>query len=65
MGINKDQVEGRADEAKGKIKEVVGRVVGNKNLQARGKFQKNLGAVQASVGDVKEDIKKAEKNDQR
>jgi uncharacterized protein YjbJ (UPF0337 family) len=62
MGINKDQVEGRAEEAKGKIKEVVGRVVGNKNLQARGNIQKNAGAVQATVGNVEEDIKKAVKN---
>ena len=61
VGINKDQIEGRADEAKGKIKEVVGNIVGNKNLEAKGTVEKHIGAVQASVGDVKEDIKKAVK----
>jgi len=58
MGINKDQVKGRAEEVQGKIKEVVGKAVGNKDLEAKGNIQKNIGAVRATVGDVKEDIKK-------
>lgn len=58
MGINKDQVQGRADEAQGKIKEVVGKVVGNRELEVKGNIQKNVGAVQASVGDAKEHLKK-------
>lgn len=61
MGINKDQVHGRAEEVQGKVKEVVGKAVGNKELEAKGNIQKNIGAVQAKVGDVKEDIKKAVK----
>jgi len=55
MSINKDQVKGRLEEAKGKVKEVVGKVVGNKDLEVKGNIQKNVGAVQASVGDAKED----------
>ena len=43
MGINKDQVEGRVKEAKGKIKEVAGKLVGNESMEAKGKIQKNLG----------------------
>lgn len=58
MGINKDQVEGRGEETKGKLKEVLGKIVGNKDLEEKGKIQKNLGAVQATVGDVKQDIAK-------
>ncbi|WP_019103436.1 CsbD family protein [Chromobacterium haemolyticum] len=58
MGINKDQIKGRAEEAKGKVKEVIGKAVGNKDLEAKGSIQKNLGAVQASVGDMKEDLAK-------
>lgn len=58
MGINKDQVHGRAEEAQGKVKEVVGKVVGNKDLEVKGNIQKNVGAVQASVGDAKKDIEK-------
>jgi len=61
MGINKDQVEGRVEEAKGKIKEVAGKLVGNESMEAKGKLQKNLGKVQAKFGDVKEDVKDATK----
>ncbi len=63
MSINDDQVKGRADEAQGKVKEVVGKVLGNKDLEAKGNIQKNVGSVQASLGDAKEDIKKAFKKD--
>jgi uncharacterized protein YjbJ (UPF0337 family) len=62
MGINKDQVQGRAEEAKGNVKEAVGKVVGNKDLEVKGNIQKNVGAVQASLGDVKEDVKKVLKS---
>jgi len=61
MGINKDQVEGRVKEAKGTIKEVAGKLVGNESMEAKGKIQKNLGKVQAKFGDVKEDVKDATK----
>jgi uncharacterized protein YjbJ (UPF0337 family) len=61
MSINKDQVKGRAEEAKGKVKEVIGKIVGNKDLEIKGNIQKNIGAVQASVGDAKEDIAKTAK----
>ena len=30
--MNKDQVEGRIDQAKGKVKEVAGKVTGNETL---------------------------------
>ena len=61
MSINKDQVKGRADEAQGKVKEVVGKVVGNKDLEVKGNIQKNVGAVRAAIGDAKEDIAKTVK----
>ena len=61
MSINKDQVEGRTDEAQGKVKEVIGKVVGNKKLEVKGNVQKNVGAIQASIGDAKEDIAKSAK----
>ena len=59
MGINKDQIKGRTQEAKGKVKEVVGKDLGNKSLEVKGNVQKNLGAVRASVGDAKESVAKA------
>ncbi|PTD96462.1 CsbD family protein [Pseudothauera lacus] len=57
--MNKDQVAGRADKVKGKIKEVTGKVVGNKELEAEGRTQSTAGKVRAGYGDLKEDIKKA------
>jgi len=56
--MNKDQVKGRVEEAKGKIKEVAGHVVGNKDLELEGEIQKNAGKVGAGLGDAKENIKK-------
>jgi uncharacterized protein YjbJ (UPF0337 family) len=55
--MNKDQVKGRVEEAKGKIKEVTGRTVGNPDLEDRGTAQKVGGAIQKDYGDLKEDIK--------
>lgn len=57
--MNKDQVKGRIDEAKGKVKEVTGRIVGNKELEREGKYKNTAGKVQAGYGDLREDIKKS------
>ena len=61
MSMNKDQVKGRAEEAIGKVKEGVGKVVGNKDLEVKGHIQKKFGADQASAGDVKHTIEKETK----
>jgi uncharacterized protein YjbJ (UPF0337 family) len=55
--MNKDQVKGRTEQAKGKVKEVAGKAVGNKELERKGKIENTKGKVQAEYGDVKEDIK--------
>ena len=57
MSMNKDQVKGRVNETKGKIKEVAGKLVGNEKLEAKGKVQKIVGKAQAKFGDVKKDVK--------
>lgn len=57
MFVNKDQIKGRAREAKGKLKEVTGNLVGNEKLQTKGRIEKNLGKVQAKIGDIKQDLK--------
>ena len=61
MSINKDQVQGRVEQAKGAIKEEAGKVVGNASLEVKGNIEKNLGKVQAKIGDVTEDLKKSSK----
>lgn len=57
--MNKDQVSGRAEELKGKIKEGVGKAVDNDRLKAEGKADQLTGKVQAGYGDAKEKVKDA------
>lgn len=59
--MNKDQVKGHIEEAKGKVKEVAGNLVGNDDLELKGRIQKSGGKVQAAYGDLKEEIKDASK----
>jgi uncharacterized protein YjbJ (UPF0337 family) len=61
MSINKDQVKGRVEEAKGTLKEVTGKIVGDKKLEVKGNIQKNLGKVQEKLGDIKQDVKDSSK----
>ena len=62
MSTNKDQVEGRVKEAKGKIKQVAGRIVGNEKMEEKGRAQKILGKAEAKFGDVKQDLKDSKKS---
>ncbi|MCA1790635.1 MAG: CsbD family protein [Thioalkalivibrio sp.] len=55
--MDKDQVKGRVEEAKGKVKQVAGKAVSNKELEHEGSIQKAGGKIQAGYGDLKEDIK--------
>jgi uncharacterized protein YjbJ (UPF0337 family) len=56
--MNKDQVKGRIEKAKGKVRELAGMIAGNKTLEEKGRIEKTLGSVQARYGDCKEDRKK-------
>jgi uncharacterized protein YjbJ (UPF0337 family) len=55
--MNKDQVEGRIKKTKGTVKDVTGKVTGNKSLEQKGKLQKTVGKAQAGYGDIKNDVK--------
>jgi len=59
MGVNKDQVKGRVEEAAGTIKEAAGKAVGNEKLEAEGMVQKLVGKAQAKFGDFKKAVKDA------
>ena len=56
--MTKAHVKGHIKEAEGKIKEVAGKLVGNENLEAKGKAEKIAGKHQAARADLKDDIKK-------
>lgn len=59
MRINKYQVKGRVQQAKGTIKVVAGKLVGDTILEAKGHIQKNLGKVQRKLGNIKEHVKES------
>lgn len=59
--MNKDQLKGRGDSAKGKVKEKTGKALGNKEMEGKGKAEKAGGKAQATWGDVKSDIKSSTK----
>ncbi len=59
--MNKDQIKGRTESAKGKVKEVTGKAVGNKNLENRGKVDQVRGKIQKNYGDVKDDVRRSAK----
>jgi len=56
--MNKDQTEGRGKEAKGKVKEVTAKVIGDGALEEKGRVEKAVGKVQAGYGDLKDDLMK-------
>lgn len=55
--MNEHQVDGRMDEAKGKVKEVTGKVVGNDRLRGEGLADQAGGKTEAAYGDAKEKLK--------
>jgi uncharacterized protein YjbJ (UPF0337 family) len=48
--MHKDRKEGLEHEVKGAVKEVAGKVTGNKLREAEGKLEKNAGKVQHAAG---------------
>ncbi len=54
----KDKAQGTAHEAKGAVKEAVGKVVGNPNLESEGAGEKVAGKVQKKVGDIEKVFEK-------
>jgi uncharacterized protein YjbJ (UPF0337 family) len=57
--MDKDRIQGSAEQAKGKIKEVAGKVTGDSKLESEGKAQKVAGKIQNAVGGVKDSVREA------
>lgn len=60
--MNKDRIEGSANQAKGAAKEAVGKMTGDAKLQGEGAADKAAGKVQNAVGGVKDAVKDATKH---
>jgi uncharacterized protein YjbJ (UPF0337 family) len=52
--MDKEQVKGAADKAKGAIKDTAGKVMGDREMQAEGKLDKAKGAAHEAVGDARD-----------
>ena len=57
--MNKDRIQGSATQAKGKVKEVAGKVTGDTKLENEGKVEKAAGKIQNTVGRLKDADKEA------
>lgn len=55
--MNNDQLKGRLEEAKGRFKEVIGKIINDKEMELEGNAQKISGKAKASWGDIQEVIK--------
>jgi uncharacterized protein YjbJ (UPF0337 family) len=60
--MDKDRIEGSARQAKGAIKEKVGKLTGDAKTRAEGKAEKAAGKVQNAVGGAKDAVRKATKH---
>jgi len=60
MGLpNRDEVEGKFDQAKGKVKETIGRATDDRDLEAEGNADRVSGNVQEGYGKVKRNVGEA------
>jgi uncharacterized protein YjbJ (UPF0337 family) len=57
--MNKDRIEGSAEQAKGTIKEVAGKVTGDSKLETEGKADQVSGKIRNTVGGLKDAVKEA------
>ena len=55
--MDKDRIKGSAQQAKGKVKEVVGKATGDKKLEGEGKADKIGGKVRNAVGSMKDALR--------
>ncbi|MDB5751682.1 MAG: CsbD-like protein [Ramlibacter sp.] len=59
--MNKDQAQGVAKDALGKVQETAGQVTGNREQEAKGLLKQAEGKVQKTYGDAKDALKDAGK----
>ena len=60
MGLpNRDEVEGKFDQAKGKTKEVIGRAIDDKDLEAEGNVDRASGNIKEGFGTTRRKVGEA------
>jgi uncharacterized protein YjbJ (UPF0337 family) len=57
MGSTVDKIKGHTNEVSGKVKQGIGKAVGNDRLRVKGAAQEAKGDAQKAVGEAKETVK--------
>jgi uncharacterized protein YjbJ (UPF0337 family) len=55
--MDKDRIKGSAQQAKGAVKKVVGKITGDAKLEAEGQSDKIAGKVKNAVGGLKDSLR--------
>jgi uncharacterized protein YjbJ (UPF0337 family) len=55
--MDKDRIKGSAEQVRGKIKEVAGKVTGDSKLEGEGKADQVKGKVQNTIGGIKDTLR--------
>ena len=55
--MDKDRIEGSARQAKGAVKEAVGKFAGDSKLEGEGKAEQVAGKIQNAVGGLKDSLR--------
>jgi uncharacterized protein YjbJ (UPF0337 family) len=55
--MDKDRIEGAAEQAKGKVKEVAGKITGDSKLEGEGKADQVAGKIQNTIGGIKDTLR--------
>ena len=55
--MDKDRIEGAAEQAKGKVKEVAGKIAGDSKLEGEGKAEQVAGKIQNTLGGIKDTLR--------
>ena len=55
--MDKDRIKGAAEQAKGKVKEVAGKITGDSKLEGEGKADQVNGKIQNAIGGIKDTLR--------
>ena len=55
--MNRDEIKGKAEKAKGFVKEKTGELIGNEELEAEGSAERIAGKARETLGKAKEKVK--------
>ncbi|MCP1715683.1 uncharacterized protein YjbJ (UPF0337 family) [Methanocalculus alkaliphilus] len=57
MAIEEDEIRGKGKQIKGKVREEVGKLTGNRTEQVKGKIEQVVGKGQEEIGTIKRKAK--------